>query len=71
MHRWGEVLYEKIRQARQEQQRSGREPAGRHRTSPCGAIADGITFHCTLMQTGTEPYRLQATETTHHGKTHR
>ncbi|WP_415925338.1 ATP-binding protein [Streptomyces sp. ME19-01-6] len=28
----------------------------------CAAIADRITFRCTLIQTGTESYRLQATE---------
>jgi DNA replication protein DnaC len=28
----------------------------------CAAIADRITFHCTLIQTGTESFRLQATE---------
>jgi DNA replication protein DnaC len=27
----------------------------------CAAIADRITFHCTLIQTGGESYRLQAT----------
>lgn len=26
------------------------------------AIADRITFRCTLIQTGTEPYRFQATQ---------
>jgi DNA replication protein DnaC len=29
----------------------------------CAAIADRITFRCTLIQTGTESYRFQATET--------
>jgi DNA replication protein DnaC len=28
----------------------------------CAAIADRITFRCTLIQTGTESYRFQATE---------
>ncbi|WP_329604652.1 IS21-like element helper ATPase IstB [Streptomyces radicis] len=28
----------------------------------CAAIADRITFRCTLIQTGTESYRLQATQ---------
>lgn len=28
----------------------------------CAAIADRITFRCTLIQTGTESYRYQATE---------
>ncbi len=28
----------------------------------CAAIADRITFRRTLIQTGTEPYRYQATE---------
>jgi DNA replication protein DnaC len=28
----------------------------------CAAIADRITFRCTLIQTGTESFRLQATE---------
>jgi DNA replication protein DnaC len=32
----------------------------------CAAIADRITFRCTLIQTGTESYRLQATEAEHH-----
>ncbi|MFF4763320.1 ATP-binding protein [Streptomyces sp. NPDC001292] len=27
----------------------------------CAAIADRLTFRCTLIQTGTESYRLQAT----------
>lgn len=29
----------------------------------CAAIADRITFRCTLIQTGTDSYRFQATET--------
>ncbi|MFJ4798631.1 ATP-binding protein [Kitasatospora purpeofusca] len=28
----------------------------------CAAIADRITFRCTLIQTGTESYRYQATQ---------
>ncbi|MFG2177421.1 ATP-binding protein [Streptomyces abikoensis] len=28
----------------------------------CAAIADRITFRCTLIQTGTESYRFQATQ---------
>jgi DNA replication protein DnaC len=28
----------------------------------CAAIADRITFRCTLIQTGTESYRLQTTQ---------
>jgi DNA replication protein DnaC len=32
----------------------------------CSAIADRLTFKCTLIQTGTESYRLQATEAEHH-----
>ncbi|MFI6357573.1 ATP-binding protein [Streptomyces sp. NPDC050743] len=28
----------------------------------CAAIADRITFRCTLIQTGTDFYRFQATE---------
>ncbi|MFD7480681.1 ATP-binding protein [Streptomyces sp. NPDC059837] len=28
----------------------------------CAAIADRITFRCTLIQTGTDSYRFQATE---------
>ncbi|MFI9041847.1 ATP-binding protein [Streptomyces sp. NPDC053726] len=28
----------------------------------CAAIADRIIFRCTLIQTGTESYRCQATE---------
>ncbi|MFJ1551787.1 ATP-binding protein [Streptomyces sp. NPDC088246] len=28
----------------------------------CAAIADRITFRCTLVQTGTESYRLQTTQ---------
>ncbi|MFE7267709.1 hypothetical protein ACFU9B_37760 [Streptomyces sp. NPDC057592] len=28
----------------------------------CAAIADHITFRCTLLQTGTKSYRYQATE---------
>ncbi|WP_425585582.1 IS21-like element helper ATPase IstB [Streptomyces lunalinharesii] len=31
----------------------------------CAAIADRITFRCTLLQTGTESFRLQATEAHH------
>ncbi|MEW2436593.1 ATP-binding protein [Streptomyces caniferus] len=27
----------------------------------CAAIADRVTFRCMLIQTGTEPYRFQAT----------
>lgn len=32
----------------------------------CAAIADRIAFRCTFIQTGTESYRLQATEAEHH-----
>ncbi|WPB96121.1 IS21-like element helper ATPase IstB [Streptomyces malaysiensis] len=32
----------------------------------CSAIADRLTFKCTLIQTGTESYRLQATEAEQH-----
>ncbi|MFG2533592.1 ATP-binding protein [Streptomyces sp. NPDC048516] len=32
----------------------------------CAAIADRITFRCTLIQTGTESYRFQATESERH-----
>ncbi|MGW4778435.1 ATP-binding protein [Streptomyces filamentosus] len=28
----------------------------------CAAIADRITFRCTLIQTGTESYRYQTTQ---------
>jgi hypothetical protein len=28
----------------------------------CAAIADRITFRCTLIETGTDSYRFQATE---------
>ncbi|MER6477169.1 hypothetical protein ACFFSH_34255 [Streptomyces filamentosus] len=28
----------------------------------CAAIADRITFRCTLIRTGTEPYRYQTTQ---------
>lgn len=28
----------------------------------CAAIADRITFRCTLIQTGTDSYRYQATQ---------
>ncbi|MGX1027417.1 DNA replication protein DnaC [Streptomyces ambofaciens] len=28
----------------------------------CAAIADRLTFRCTLLQTGTDSYRFQATE---------
>ncbi|MFD3762136.1 ATP-binding protein [Streptomyces sp. NPDC058622] len=28
----------------------------------CAAIADRITFRCTLIQTGTESYRFRITE---------
>ncbi|MFD7498088.1 ATP-binding protein [Streptomyces sp. NPDC059832] len=31
----------------------------------CAAIADRITFRCTLIQTGTDSYRFQATEADH------
>ncbi|MEU9476102.1 IS21-like element helper ATPase IstB [Streptomyces sp. NPDC048191] len=31
----------------------------------CAAIADRITFPCTLIQTGTDSYRFQATEAEH------
>ncbi|WP_425585591.1 ATP-binding protein [Streptomyces lunalinharesii] len=31
----------------------------------CAAIADRITFRCTLIQTGTESYRYQATAAEH------
>ncbi|MFE5587202.1 ATP-binding protein [Kitasatospora sp. NPDC056531] len=31
----------------------------------CAAIADRITFRCTLIQTGTESYRFQATQDEH------
>jgi hypothetical protein len=34
----------------------------------CAAIADRITFRCTLIQTGTESYRFQATEAERHPK---
>lgn len=37
----------------------------------CAAIVDRITFRCILIQTGTESYRLQATEGEHRVKTHR
>lgn len=33
---------------------------GDHRL--CAAIADRITFRCSLIQTGTESYRFQSTE---------
>lgn len=37
----------------------------------CGAIADRITFRCTLIQTGAESYRYQATEADRQAKTPR
>ena len=35
-------------------------------TRLCTAIADRLTFKCTLIQTGTESYRLKATEAERH-----
>ncbi|MFD9497922.1 ATP-binding protein [Streptomyces sp. NPDC060035] len=37
----------------------------------CAAIADRITFRCTLIQTGTESYRYQATEADRQAKSAR
>ncbi|MCX4799816.1 MULTISPECIES: IS21-like element helper ATPase IstB [unclassified Streptomyces] len=37
----------------------------------CAAIADRITFRCTLIQTGTDSYRYQATEADRRAKTAR
>ncbi|WP_324605402.1 IS21-like element helper ATPase IstB [Streptomyces sp. NRRL F-2664] len=37
----------------------------------CAAIADRITFRCTLIQTGTDSYRYQVTESERRGETHR
>lgn len=34
----------------------------------CAAIADRITFRCTLIQTGTDSYRYQATQAEQRGK---
>ncbi|WP_338895226.1 IS21-like element helper ATPase IstB [Streptomyces sp. TG1A-60] len=34
----------------------------------CAAIADRITFRCTLIQTGTDSYRYQVTQDEHRGK---
>jgi DNA replication protein DnaC len=34
----------------------------------CAAIADRLTFRCTLIQTGTDSYRFQATEAEHAAK---
>jgi hypothetical protein len=34
----------------------------------CAAIADRITFRCTLIQTGTDSYRYQATQDERQGK---
>nr|WP_309074888.1 ATP-binding protein [Streptomyces sp. NWU339] len=31
----------------------------------CAAVADRLTFRCTLIQTGTDSYRFQATEAEH------
>lgn len=50
--------------------RSRRTPRSRSGTRPslprlCAAIADRITFRCTLIQTGTESYRYQATAAEH------
>lgn len=36
----------------------------------CVAIADRITFRCTLIQTGTDSYRYQATESERRAKKH-
>ncbi|WP_331750245.1 MULTISPECIES: ATP-binding protein [unclassified Streptomyces] len=35
----------------------------------CAAIADRLTFKATLIQTGTDSYRLKATEAEHHAAT--
>ncbi|MGW3495749.1 ATP-binding protein [Streptomyces sp. NPDC001020] len=37
----------------------------------CAAIADRLTFRCTLIQTGTESYRFQATEAARQSQTKR
>ncbi|MGP4004217.1 ATP-binding protein [Streptomyces sp. 8N706] len=37
----------------------------------CAAIADRITFRCTLIQTSTDSYRYQATEADRRAKTAR
>lgn len=34
----------------------------------CAAIADRITFRCTLIQTGTDAYRYQSTRDEHRRK---
>ncbi|MGW5119326.1 ATP-binding protein [Streptomyces noursei] len=38
-------------------------------TRLCAATTDRITFRCTLIQTGTESYRFQATEADRRKKT--